>query len=198
MRASAPPTSPPRAPPQAWRRVAAIATAALVSVATALYQRLTREEIDGHPTRRLLLRIVATAPGTTAQAVAQQEGIPLTTLLHHVRVLVKSGHLATSRVGPAQLLFPRATPPQERERACALHARLARKLYEDARLAPVSVVEATRRHGAKRSSVMEQLDKLAQAGLVTIDRTAPRVTYRSRGEGAATDALMAPAALHDA
>jgi DNA-binding transcriptional ArsR family regulator len=178
-RSPTPPSPPIRPAWGTWRSVAIIASVALVSAAFALYQRLTRDEIDTHPTRRLIMDAVTRSPGTTAQAISLSEGIPLTTLLYHARLLAKTGRLATTRVGPARLLFPTATSPHERDRVRALRAGLARKLYEDGRLAPVSIIEATTRHGVTRSSVMEQLNKLAKAGLVTIDRTGQRVAYQS-------------------
>lgn len=143
----------------------------------ALYSRIARGDATRHPVRARLLDAIDASPGASVTDLAARLGLPLGTLLHHLRVLEQHGHAKTLRAGRHRLVFPTGQAA-DRDALSALAAD-GRRAVARVLLARPGVHEAgiAAELDVGRSTVHHHLRALEAAGLVRIERGARARCY---------------------
>lgn len=122
----------------------------------------------GNPQREKLLKVIEEQPGLNIWEVAKRMRLSRGATRHHLRRLIRSGHVVTIRQGHHLLHFSNAMPPRRREAVALLRVGSIRALVEyileqEAVVKPSVVAE---RLGISRRSLRRSIKMLANADLV--------------------------------
>lgn len=151
--------------------------------ALALFSRHTADQVLQHPQRARLAQIVAANPGIQFSELRRIAGVANGTLVHHVGVLERTGHLRRVAAHGQTRFFPAgapaivAGPPQRSPGGTAV--------LEAIRSKPgLSNLEVARRTGLDPGTVHYHVQRLVQSGLVHVERQGRQVQLRPGGASA--------------
>lgn len=139
-------------------------------LAATLFARLTRREIETHPTRARILESVAQQPGIAVAELAAQHELNIGTLDYHVAVLRRDGQLRTTKAGRNRLLFlPNAGVDVAHVGEVSASGRndVARAILSEPGLHAAALAQKV---GLSPATVHHHLTRLEAAGLVRIER----------------------------
>ncbi len=150
--------------------------------AFALFSRIEDPRLLDHPVRRLVYEAVEANPGIHVQALVRLTGRPRNTVEHHVRKLAAAGLLVLRDHNGYRCCFAKGQARQVMDAAPFLKAPGARQLLAAVRAAPgLSVRQAAAQAGLSPATASYHLQRLEQAGLLTIERTPTGGHLRSTG-----------------
>lgn len=165
--------------PQAWRDAAvlSLASAALLAPFLALYRRIAREACLRSERRRSIFERIRAAPGMTLHELARSEGVAYPTVQHHARILESLGYVETWRDGARLHLFENGGRYSAGEkRLHVVAASPASAALEAVRARPgTGPAEVSRTLGVSRGTARFHLLRLAERGLVRLERAEGRV-----------------------
>lgn len=144
----------------------------------ALFARLMRAEILGHPGRQRIVELVRASPGITVQEGSASLAMGRKTFDYHAKMLARHGLIVRRRVGGRTALFLPGSDPASQTRFVGLrHPQMAR-LYA-ALQAPGTQTQTdlAQRLGVQQSYVSRLLQRMQRLGLVRIERAGRRSHY---------------------
>lgn len=123
---------------------------------------------DGRAMRARIRAEVQGDPGIHVAQLAERLGVSWHTACYHLGVLAKARHIQLEKQGRERRVFPAGMPARHRQWLAALRTEQAadvlRMLVRDPRL---SVPTLSRRMGFSEKIVRRQIERLADAGLVS-------------------------------
>jgi DNA-binding transcriptional ArsR family regulator len=174
--------------------VAALAVAALVLLAVALYRRLQPKDLLAHPKRQALLALVQRDPGVTIGEAARVLGLSYKTAMHHADLLIEASHLAVHLHGRERRLFPptREFQREARQRVVALDRPSVRAVLALLdQVGPVPRREVGPRAGLSRTAAWVALETLRSQGVVAVE-PGPRGLVRPASPAHISEAASPP------
>ncbi|MEA3201235.1 MAG: Winged helix-turn-helix DNA-binding [Thermoplasmata archaeon] len=134
-----------------------------------LYSRIRSRELPAHPRRAIILRALETTPGLSVAELSDATGIRGGAVRHHLRVLVRGGHLARAEAaGQARYFLAGSLDPVRlAERAVLLADGAEARVLLLLRRSPGAHAAALARElGVSRPAVHYVVKRLARRGLV--------------------------------
>lgn len=176
---------------------AAAATAALLLLAplAALFSRIRKERLLGHPRRKEILDLVTAAPGLHQDDLRQRLDCSSSVIRHHVDKLVSGGLVVRRRVAGRVCHFLTGStdvPKMDVHGLVACSERITAYLSFLRTRPGATATEVAKACGIAKATASYYLKKLTEAGLVYAEPDGPRV--RLRVSGAGMQALDATAA----
>lgn len=144
-----------------------------------LFTRFHGEDALRSPRRACIAAAVEDAPGITITDLADQVGVSLTTTVHHVRILERTGHVESRRHGRSRHIFPAGRGVQEKRAAMVLHHDKARHILAFIERHPGAMQrQVAGAVGIGQSLAHWHLRRLEEAGLVSARRDGRSRVYR--------------------
>lgn len=151
---------------------AALAGLAFLALAIPLYRRIARGRVLEHGLRGQLLALVRANPGIHESAAAHRLGVAPNLVQYHVRLLAEFGIVEVRRFGGRKCLFASGQLGRaEKALVVADKGSGARVLDAIAASPGVTQRALARQLGVRESSVKWHLDRLAESGVVAVERT---------------------------
>jgi predicted transcriptional regulator len=147
--------------------------------ALALFARLTRAKALDQATRRTILQLLEADPGLTTQEIRRRLDLGWGTVVHHLDVLRQLGFVDVVQWGRDRDYFPRGfAAATERALISALRRQAPGAVLKAIRRGGErSQLEVARELGVHHGTVAYHARRLAQLGLLRIERQGGRVRY---------------------
>lgn len=147
--------------------------------AAALFTRLNGKKALQNPIRAGILAVAEAEPGVPVSELATKLSITVSTVLHHIRLLERTGHVDSRRSGRTRHVFPAGKGVQEKRAAMVLHHEKGRRILEFVCANPGTMQrEIASGLGIGQSLAYWHLVRLEDAGLVRTQRVGRARLYR--------------------
>lgn len=131
-----------------------------------LFSRLSKRDVEGHPSRAALLSMIRESPGVATAELSRRSSLAAGTLDHHLRTLEKAGVVKSLLVGRDRVWFEAgAKRPPLSERGS--RAAILRAAVEEPGL---SKTDLARRLDLALPTILHHVKKLEGSGAVVVER----------------------------